>query len=26
MYLPEEDGFPFSNETVGILGKYDRGN
>lgn len=24
--MPAEDGFPFSNITVGILGKYDRGN
>ena len=24
--MPEEDGFPYSNETIGILGKYDWGN
>jgi len=26
LYLPKEDGFPYSNQTNGVLGKYDAGN
>jgi len=26
LFLPREAGFPYSNETIGVLGKYDNGS